>query len=237
MFQIDGRLFPEALSGKSSEPEILTRHYGDPALAPPASLTLHAGLLSVVYTAGGDLRYIKYGKQEILRRIYTAVRAGDWWTVPSTLTEREWEIGGDTFRIVYEARYIAEDRGIDFRATVTITGDATGKIVYDFDGEPLSEFERKRIGICVLHPASIKGAACAVTHTDGSMEAGAFPDLIAPHQPFFDIRGVSHAVAPGVTANVGFVGDVVRDGGTSGTGWTPRSRLIPHRLRFPLPYS
>jgi hypothetical protein len=51
-------------------------------------LTLRAGSLTLEYDpAAGDLRYIRCGEREIVRRIYAAVRNQNWFTVPATLTE------------------------------------------------------------------------------------------------------------------------------------------------------
>ncbi|MBC8138031.1 MAG: hypothetical protein H8F28_19290, partial [Fibrella sp.] len=191
-----------------SDLEQLTKMYGDPAFAPPTTETVHAGPLSVMVTSDGDIRYIRYGEHELIRRVYAAVRASDWWTVPATITVREKSVQADSFRIVSEAQYVATDRGIGFRAIITLSGDSDGRITFDFDGETLTDFERKRIGICVLHPADAKGASVAVTHTDGTEEAGFLPDTIAPHQPFFDITAIRHQVAEGLAVEVAFSGDV-----------------------------
>ena len=190
-----------------TENDQLLRMYGDTALAPPICETLSAGKLSLVYTEEGDIRSIKYGSVELIRRIYVAVRASDWWTVPVAITMREKTITGDSFRIVYEALYCAPARGIDFRATVTITGKSDGSINFDFKGQSFSEFERNRIGICVLHPADAKGTPVIITHTNGTVETGTLPDTISPHQPFFDISAIHNTVAPGIEANIAFTGD------------------------------
>ncbi|MBC7806323.1 MAG: hypothetical protein H7145_09245 [Akkermansiaceae bacterium] len=191
-----------------TDTEQLIEHYSDPAFAPPKTETVHAGPLSVVVTADGDIRYIRSGEHELIRRVYAAVRASDWWTVPAVTTVLEKTVGSNTFRIVSEALYSATNRGIGFRAILTLTGDSDGRVTFDFDGEALTDFERKRIGICVLHPADAKGTPVTVTHTDGSQEAGSLPDTIAPHQPFFDIAAIRHTVADGLDAEVTFTGDV-----------------------------
>ena len=83
-----------------TQTEQSTHIYGDPLLAPPACETLFAGPLSIVYTADGDIRYIQYGEQELIRRIYVAVRANDWWTVPAAISVIEKSVEKDAFRIV-----------------------------------------------------------------------------------------------------------------------------------------
>jgi hypothetical protein len=170
-------------------------------------LTLRAGPLTLHYDpTAGDLRYIRRGDHEIVRRIYAAVRNDKWFTVPATLTEIERSIQADSFRIVYEAHHAHET--VDFRWRGTITGETDGTVTFAFEGEVHSDFRRNRIGICVLHPAEVAGQGCVVTHTDGTEEAGAFPELISPHQPFFDIAAAAQEIAPGVTAALRFSGDI-----------------------------
>jgi hypothetical protein len=45
-------------------------------------------------------------------------------------------------------------------------------------------------------------------HADGSTEISRFPDLISPHQPFFNLRGITYRPIPGITAETLFGGDV-----------------------------
>jgi hypothetical protein len=68
---------------------------------------------------------------------------------------------------------------------------------------------RNRIGFCVLHPMrECAGQPCTVEKVDGSVEDGRFPKHISPHQPFKDVRAISHQVIPGVWAEVRFDGDI-----------------------------
>ena len=46
----------------------------------PARLALRAGPLSVFYEEG-ELRYIRLGDREVLRRVYVAVRDRNWGTI------------------------------------------------------------------------------------------------------------------------------------------------------------
>jgi hypothetical protein len=97
---------------------------------------------------------------------------------------------------------------IQFAWQGRIRGDERGSVRYEFDGRALTEFLKNRIGLCVLHPlAECAGAACAVRHPDGRLEAGVFPRFISPHQPFKAIEAITHEVAPGTQAEVRFHGD------------------------------
>jgi hypothetical protein len=172
----------------------------------PERVPLRSGPLSVDYVAG-DLRTVKLGEQEILRRVYVALRDRNWGTVPAALSNVRIESGDAGFRITYDAKHKQED--VYFVWQATITGDAQGTITFAMDGVARSIFLRNRIGFCVLHPMrECAGAACRIEHTDGTVEEGAFPEFISPHQPFVDIRAISHLVQPGLWADVRFAGDV-----------------------------
>jgi len=172
---------------------------------PPARIPLRAGPLSLVYEAG-DLRYIRLGPREVVRRIYTAVRDHNWGTVPAELSDERVEAGADSFAISYTATH---RRGpIHFRWHCHLSGAADGTITVAADGVAEAAFRRNRIGLCVLHPDTCAGAAVRAEHSDGLTENGAFPEAIAPHQPFLDLRALAHEVAPGCWAELRFAGDV-----------------------------
>src|SRR5689334_13934427 len=175
----------------------------------PEQIALRAGPLSLVYE-NGDLRYIRLGEHEIVRRIYVAVRDRNWDTVLPVLSNLQIEAGDDTFRISYDADHSQGQIRFTWRAT--IAGDADGTIRFAMDGQALTTFLRNRIGFCLLHPGSCAGAAARIEHVDGTVETSQFPLYIAPQAlidgvthpvyPFADMRAVSREVAPGVWATL-----------------------------------
>jgi hypothetical protein len=172
----------------------------------PERRELRAGPLSLIYEAG-DLRAIKLGDREILRRVYVAIRDHNWGTAPPALSNVCIETGEDSFRITYDVEN--RDGDVDFFWQGTITGNEKGTITFAMDGVARSTFLRNRIGFCVLHPMrECAGQPCTVEKVDGSIEDGRFPKHISPHQPFKDVRAISHQVVPGVWAKVRFDGDV-----------------------------
>ncbi|MFP3896635.1 MAG: hypothetical protein ACLFV5_07360, partial [Anaerolineales bacterium] len=177
---------------------------------PTRRRSLRAGPLTLLFeedaTMGGALRHIKLGDREILRRVYVAVRDRHWGTVPSTLSDVDVEAGDDSFRITFQVENVAGE--INFFWRGTIAGDDRGTVTFIMDGRARSTFLRNRIGLCVLHPMGLAGQPCLVEHADGSLEEGEFPTYIAPHQPFQEMRAISHQVAPGVRAMVRVEGDV-----------------------------
>ncbi|HTE18107.1 MAG TPA: hypothetical protein VK689_06970, partial [Armatimonadota bacterium] len=172
----------------------------------PEQVPLRAGPLSLVYEAG-DLRYVRLGDREIVRRIYAAVRNHNWDTLPAALSNVHIQDGGQEFRITYDAEHRAGD--VDFAWQAVITGGADGTLRFTMDGAARSSFRRNRIGLSVLHPVrECAGAPCTVEHVDGSREEASFPLHVSPQQPFREIRALSHDVAEGVAVEVRLEGDV-----------------------------
>jgi len=172
----------------------------------PEQVPLRAGPLSLVFEQG-MLRYLRLGESEVLRAVYAAVRDANWGTLANRISNLSIKRGEASFQI----RYDVENRegGIDFRWSGSITGDENGTIALRMSGKAFSTFLKSRIGFCVLHPvAECAGRPCTVEKIDGRRQSGAFPLHISPHQPFFDIAAIAHEVAPGLTAEVRFSGDV-----------------------------
>ncbi len=176
----------------------------------PASerIDVRAGPLRMVFEPrDAFLRYVSLRDREILRGLYSAVRDRNWDTVLPVVSGVTVQAGDDHFQIAFDS--ICEKGEIDFRWRGTLTGSSEGTVVYEMTGEAHSDFERNRIGFCVLHaPTSVAGRPCLVGKTDGSTEDGIFPTLISPDQPFVDMRSISHEVVPGVRATIRFEGDV-----------------------------
>lgn len=170
----------------------------------PAEVPLRAGPLSLLYSHG-DLRVLRLGGDEVLNRLYVAVRDRNWNTIPMTLFDEQIDDRGDSFAIRYRAEHRQGETHFVWQGR--IEGGADGTIRFHMDGEARSTFLRNRIGFCILHPATAAGAACRVLHVDGSREESRFPQRISPHQPFFDLRAITHEVRPGVMAEVRMEGD------------------------------
>lgn len=196
---------------------------------------LRAGPLRMRFE-NGDLRYIKWGEREILRRIYAAVRDRNWGTIPTQIEHLKFEMQAESFQLSYEATH--REREIDFVWRGTISGEAAGTIRFTFDGEARSTFLRNRIGLCVLHPAELAGAACRVRSANGSEYVTTFPTFVAPEQPvaaIHDLGSIAHEVAPGVWAEVSFSGDLFEM--EDQRNWIDASYKTfgtPLRLPFPL---
>ena len=182
-------------------------HGTDTPSAPPRPL--RAGPLWLDYDSG-DLRCVKLGEREILRRIGGAVRDRNWDTVPGILSEERIEASGAAFRITYTSTH--RKGGIHFVWHAALTGDADGTLRFTFDGEAKTNFLRNRIGMCVLHPIrECAGARVRALLADGTGRELVFPEMISAEQPvrgFDALSGLAHEVTPGVWVEVRFTGEV-----------------------------
>ncbi len=181
----------------------------------PEQTQLRAGPLSMIFEAG-DLRYIRFGDHEILRRVYVAIRDHNWDTILPQLSNVQIEREDDAFRITYDVEN--KHGAVNFFWGGTITGSADGTITFSMDGEARSTFRRNRIGFCVLHPMGCADVPCRIEKVDGTVEESVYPISIAPQHlingeikpvaPFNNMRAVSYEVTAGVEAEVRFEGEI-----------------------------
>lgn len=200
----------------------------------PERVPLRAGPLTLFYEAG-DLRTIKYGEREVLRRVYVAIRDRNWGTVAPVITNVVMDVQPEHFAISFD---VANQEGpIDFAWRGVITGTAEGVIEYAMQGIARSTFMRNRIGFCILHPAECAGAPCEILHVDGTSERAELPELIQPYQPlrpFEEMAALTHQVEPGVRAELRFAGDIFEM--EDQRNWTDASfKTFCTPLRIPYP--
>lgn len=155
---------------------------------------------------GPDLRSIRFGEHEVLRRIYVAVRDRNWGTVPGEVRGLTVERHDAATSLRFEC---VHQRGeIDFRWNGLIRCMGDGTVRFEMNGRAQSTFLRNRIGICVHHPLrETIGRKCVVETSRGRQE-GIFPYYVSPHQPFLDMKSITHEVVPGVPAEVRLEGDL-----------------------------
>jgi hypothetical protein len=205
----------------------------DAPLAEP--MLLRAGPLTVEYEAG-DLRYIRFAGQELVRRIYVALRDRNWGTVPAVLADETIEITERSFRISYTARH--QEGDIDFVWRAVIDGDVTGTLRFMMDGEAQTTFLRNRIGFCILYPAALAGTVVQIEHSDGRLVSAAFPERIVAAQPvpqFDDLRALHLLLPPSEHLVVRSEGDTFEM--EDQRNWTDASFKVfctPLRLPYPV---
>ena len=89
----------------------------------PQSHVLKAGPFSMLFEQG-ELRRIRLGDREVIRRIYLTVRGPDWSTIPGEITDLTVTHTEGGFDIHYTASH--RKGGIDFTWVVDIRGNADG---------------------------------------------------------------------------------------------------------------
>ncbi len=180
-------------------------YYGSDA-PPPEPILLRAGPLSLAFVAG-EIRDIRMGSREVLRRVYVAVRDRNWHRVPAFLHDVRQTIGPESFELGFAVENQQDE--IDFHWDGSVVGQKDGTLRFAMEGSARSTFWRNRIGFCVLHSsAELAGSRCSVETVDGECLDGEFPQFISPHQVFSRIRAISHEVFPKVRAEVRVEGDV-----------------------------
>jgi hypothetical protein len=157
-------------------------------------------------TDTGFVRRIQVGNIEVIRALYGAVRDHNWATILPVITVTALEHERDGFLLRFSAR--CKRGGISFwwEGCLSATG---GELSCEFHGEAKSDFLRNRIGFCLLHPIrECAGKPARFTTPDGREYEGCFPDDIAPHQPFLELKTFTWNPGQGITATLAFEGDV-----------------------------
>ena len=146
---------------------------------PPEQIKLKAGNLDLIYQAG-DLRYIRFGEIELIRRIYVAIRDLNWNTIPGEISDLKVSAEKNRFSITYNGRH--QSGNLDYSWQAHITGDAYGKISYSMDGIANTPFRFCRIGFCILHPIRECAGRPYHAETPEGMITGKLPVLIEPQR-------------------------------------------------------
>ncbi|WP_108663305.1 hypothetical protein [Acuticoccus kandeliae] len=154
----------------------------------------------------GAIRWIRAGDTEIVRAIDYPVRDADWGTPPTHTVREDFREDGDG--AVYERDFTVGDDDFDGTFRVVAKGGATPTLVASLVLVPRRAFTVNRAGFVVLHPLSgVVGEPFTAHRPDGSRDELAFPTLISPSQPAFDLAGMSLSVH-GVGVDIAFEGDV-----------------------------
>jgi len=146
---------------------------------PPRRTLFRAGPLSALWE-GGDLRGVRLGNVEILRRVYVSARDENWDTIPARLTNVSADVRDDRFIITYDAEN--SSRNLELHWHAKITGEPDGTIALSMDGQAMRDFRYCRIGFCLLHPlAEYCGQPYTGISPDGPV-SGNLPTCVAPQR-------------------------------------------------------
>lgn len=172
----------------------------------PVQHVLQAGPVSAIYE-NGSLRTIRLGKQELIRRIYFALRNEQWDTMPARITDETLTTANQSFSLTFCCTNYQHDTDL-IHWQCDLSGDETGQIRFAIHGTVLHPFSRNRAGLCVLHPiAETLGQPVTISHPNGSQTEPVFPELISPHQPFLDIAAMHWTMPGGAEATLTFEGE------------------------------
>lgn len=153
----------------------------------------------------GALRHITLHDHEAIRYIAFLVRDRDWGTLVPSLNNLEVAQTETALQITYDALFNCDGAKLVVRVSIYVGPE---RLVMSATGDAQGVFESNRAGFTVLHPiADVAGQPVNVRHTDGTSEDSAFPDLIAPWQPFMDIAALTHQVG-NTQLCCGFHGDI-----------------------------
>jgi len=169
---------------------------------------LRAGPLSALLQ-DADLRYLKVGNTEIVRRIYMALRDRNWNTVPAAYSD--WRV--DRVRNSFSISFIAHHKNaeVDFTWKGSLIGTSNGSISYSMEGLANGEFYRSRIGLCLLLPIEgFAGKRIRISRVDGTTASAAVPFYISAKQPltgFTRMRRMELVTRHGASIGVTLLGD------------------------------
>lgn len=130
--------------------------------------------------ADGELRYVKVGSHELVRRVFMGVRTKTWDTIVPRLTRVKIDKMADRFHIDLEAVCEREKAGYDsdgfYKWSGTIHGYPDGTIKFTVTGAPTRDFETGRLGLCVLFGTpEVCGTDYQIVSKDGRTRTGTFP--------------------------------------------------------------
>lgn len=168
-------------------------------------MPLRAGPLTLRYDTG-DLRDIRIGDVDVVRRIYMVFQDRNWTARPWQILDEEITVGEDHFSIALTAMGTFDATPFTWHGV--LTGDCDGTVRMRVRGRTSARFLRNRLGLCVLHPiVETRGQPVTIEHVDGSIEHSIFPDVITPDQPFRAVRAITHEPLPGWRVCVRMTGD------------------------------
>ena len=154
----------------------------------------------------GELRRIRLGNKEVIRRIYTSVRGPTWETISGELSEQSVENRPDSFLASYNL--VHKQGPYDFSWKVRIEGHSDGRLRFEALGQSEGTFHANRIAICLLHPLNeCVGRPVRLKGKDAVLREGHFPETINPRQPFLDFQFFSYELEPNLWASLHFKGD------------------------------
>jgi hypothetical protein len=149
----------------------------------------------------GDTIRLTFAGVEVVRQIDCPIRDADWRTL--AITDTAAARASTEAEATLERRFRTEDDAFEGSLSLTArAGERDATVTLSLVLSVQRSTSVNRAGFVLLHPAALAGAPLTVRHSDGSTTDTAFPDLISPGQPVFDIAGLSHRLH-GIAVDIG----------------------------------
>lgn len=144
---------------------------------------------------GLALRWLRWHGVELLRGVAFVVRDAQWGTYAPPVSVVEDSDGPEGRRLSLRATIVEGAARLHCEVELLV---APARILLRGAARAEGDFVTNRTGFVVLHGEGCVGRPVAVEHVDGRRQDGRFPDLISPHQPYFDIAALRHSPHPGL---------------------------------------
>ncbi|HVQ57351.1 MAG TPA: hypothetical protein VMS60_00450 [Solirubrobacterales bacterium] len=161
---------------------------------------------------GVDVRYVRFGETEIVRRVFVAVRDVTWKTVLAEVEELTVERGAEETVLSFAARYRGAGIDVSGRGRFALSGQGLRSEV---ELSANADTRYARMGLCVLHPCELLAGRTYLARTEDGPLSGTFPQTIGPQRFRDDIYSALFGPftaleidMDGVLASFGFEGDV-----------------------------
>jgi hypothetical protein len=181
---------------------------------------------------GAFAREISVGGEELFRGIGFVVRDANWGT-PVLTSDAILSRQNDRATVKSGGELDMSGGDLTWSAEWSIT---EGGLEAKGRASSVTGFHTNRTGSVVLHSlGATRGRPVKGFHPCGSIEETTFPDLVSPHQPFFDIEALEYTTAAGNRLRLSFSGEVFET--ENQRNWTDASyKTYCRPLRLPYPY-
>ena len=147
----------------------------------------------------GELRYLRAGREELLRRVYFSVRDEAWGTVIPDIVGLKIDQRPDGFTVSYQGR--CQTGTLDFSYSVMIDGFFPGDVTIRTSGRLLMPSQARRFGLCAhMGARAVCGRPFAAV--SGSPRESVFPDMIDQVILAEYLPGLSYTTASGAVVQV-----------------------------------
>ena len=181
---------------------------------------------------GAFAREISVGGEELFRGIGFVVRDANWGK-PALASEAILSQQNDRATVKSGGELQLSGCDLAWSAEWSI---AEGGLEAKGRASSVTGFDTNRTGFVVLHSlGATRGRPVKVLHPRGDIEETTFPELVSPHQPFFDIEALEYTTAAGTRLRLSFSGEVFEI--EDQRNWTDASyKTYCRPLRLPYPY-